>query len=186
MKEEGISTQTLALAAGTNWVSFNVETNIDDLKAALVAALPGTNITIQSQTQKATYNPSNGRWTGQLRSIDVAKMYKIKVTEACEALLQGDLVDPTEHPLTITPGANWIAYELDAANTPAAVFGGFAVPGDYVKSQLAKKQYNANGRWTGQLNSLEPGQGYVYNSASSETRTFTYPTSGSKGATSNK
>jgi hypothetical protein len=183
VKEEGISTQTLALAAGTNWVSFNVETNIDDLKAALVAALPGTNITIQSQTQKATYNGS--RWTGRLTSIDVANMYKIKVTAACELTLQGEKVNPAELPLTIIPGVNWIAYELEEANAPETVFAGFAVPGDYVKSQTQKKSYNGS-RWTGRLNSLEPGQGYIYNSASSETRTFTYPTSGSKGATSNK
>ena len=183
VKEEGISTQTLGLSAGTNWVSFNVETNIDDLKAALVAALPGTNITIQSQTQKATYNGS--RWTGRLTSIDVANMYKIKVTAACELTLQGEKVNPAELPLTIIPGVNWIAYELEEANAPETVFAGFAVPGDYVKSQTQKKSYNGS-RWTGRLNSLEPGQGYIYNSASSETRTFTYPTSGSKGATSNK
>ena len=60
--------QVIALAAGTNWVSFNVETNLNDLKAALVEAAPGTSITIKGQTQNATYNPNNGRWTGQLRT----------------------------------------------------------------------------------------------------------------------
>jgi hypothetical protein len=174
----------LSLAAGINWVSFNVETTLDDLKAALVAALPGTNITIQSQTQKATYNGT--RWTGRLSSIDVTQMYKIKVTAACELTLQGNKVNPADHPLTIIPGANWIAYELEEANAPETVFAGFAVPGDYVKSQTQKKQYNGT-RWTGRLNSLEPGQGYIYNSASSDTRTFSYDADkGSKGETSNK
>lgn len=170
----------LSLAQGTNWVSFNVETTLDDLKAALVAALPGTNITIQSQTQKATYNGT--RWTGRLSSIDVTQMYKIKVAADCELTLQGDKVNPADHPLTIIPGANWIAYELEEANAPDVVFAGFAVPGDYVKSQTQKKQYNGS-RWTGRLNSLEPGQGYVYFSASSETRPFSYAADkGSKGA----
>ena len=161
----------LSLAAGINWVSFNVETTLDDLKAALVEALPGTNITIQSQTQKATYNGT--RWTGRLSSINVTNMYKIKVAAACELTLQGEKVNPAELPLTIIPGSNWIAYELEEANAPETVFAGFAVPGDYVKSQTQKKQYNGS-RWTGRLNSLEPGQGYVYFSASSETRPFSY------------
>jgi hypothetical protein len=94
-------TQTIALASGTNWVSFYVETNLNDLKAALVAT-GNTTITIQGQTQNATYNPSNGRWTGQLRALDLSQMYMIKLTEPCEITLEGMLVDPSMHPVTIT------------------------------------------------------------------------------------
>jgi hypothetical protein len=46
-----------------------------------------------------------------------------------------------------------------------------------VKSQSQKKQYNSNGRWTGQLGSLEPGQGYIYTSSATEDRVFTFPMS---------
>jgi hypothetical protein len=174
--EQTTVTQTIALAAGTNWVSFNVEITIDDLKAALVAASPGNTITIKSQTQKTTYNPNNGRWTGRLTALDVTQMYKITVSTACEITLEAMPVDIANHVITITPGANYIAYPLNTSKTPQEVFSGFAIAGDMVKSQTQKKQYNANGRWTGQLSNLEPGHGYVYVSNSTETRTFTFPT----------
>lgn len=170
-------TQTIGLVAGTNWVSFNVEITLDDLKAALTEASPTSVITIKSQTQKTTYNPNNGRWTGRLTTLDLSQMYKITVNEASELTLESLLVNPAEHTVTITPGANWIAYPLNTSMTPQQIFTGFAVAGDMVKSQSQKKQYNANGRWTGQLGNLEPGHGYVYNSNSTEVRTFTFPTS---------
>ena len=166
--------QAIALASGTNWVSFNVEITLNDLKSALVEALPGTTIIIKSATQQAKYNGS--RWTGQLKSLDLSQMYKISVIMDCEIMLEGMPVDPAEHPVSINPGANWIAYPLTVSSTPASLFTGFAVPNDVVKSQTQQKKYNANGRWTGQLNALEPGHGYVYTSASTDSRTFVFPT----------
>jgi hypothetical protein len=168
-------TQTINLVAGTNWFSANVEITFNDLKAALVAASPNAAITIKSQTQKATYNPSNGRWTGRLTTFDLSQMYKITVSAACEITFEGVRINPAEHPVTITPGANWIAYPLNTSKTPQEIFTGFAVAGDMVKSQSQKKQYNSNGRWTGQLGDLEPGKGYIYNSNATSDRTFVFP-----------
>ena len=172
--EQTILPQTIALAVGTNWVSFNVETNLDNLKAALVEAAPGTAITIKGQTQNTTYNPGNNRWTGQLRNLDLSKMYIIKVTEACEIVLEGEPVDPSMYPILIEPGVNYIAYPFDMNMTVTNAFAGFGVTNDQVRAQLQNASYNGS-RWTGQLRNLEPGQGYIYKSASTGTRTFTYP-----------
>ena len=169
------STQEIALAAGTNWVSFNVETNLNDLKAALVAT-GNTAITIQGQSQNATYNPNNSRWTGQLRVLDLSQMYKIKVADACEITLEGTPVDPSMYPVTIAPGVNYIAYPFNTNMTVTDAFAGFGVNGDVVQSQLQNANFNGS-RWIGQLRNLEPGKGYVYKSASTETRVFNYPTS---------
>nr|MCR4825666.1 chitobiase/beta-hexosaminidase C-terminal domain-containing protein [Bacteroidales bacterium] len=65
------TTQTTALSSGANWFSSYVEITLDDLKAALVAT-GNTEITIQGQTQNTIYNPNNGRWTGQLRTLDLS------------------------------------------------------------------------------------------------------------------
>ena len=175
--EEIVNTdeQTIALSAGTNWVSFNVETNLDDLKAALVAT-NNTAITIQGQSQNATYNPSNGRWIGQLRALDLSQMYKIKVADACEITLEGTPVDPSMYSITIAPGVNYIAYPFNTNMTVTNAFAGFGVNGDVVQSQLQNANYNGS-RWIGQLRNLEPGKGYIYKSASTETRVFNYPTS---------
>lgn len=173
-EEINCTTQTIAFAAGWNWVSLNVEVTLDDLKAALVEALPGTSITIKSQTEKTTYSPANQRWSGKINNWDLSRMYKIKTATSCEITLEGASVDPSEHPITINSGANWIAYPFSTSMTVTDAFSGFVENGDRIKSQTKKTQFT-NGRWQGQLNTLEPGRGYIYNSSVSEDRTFVFP-----------
>ena len=168
--------QIVMLSQGTNWFSTCLDISLDDLKAALVAALSGTNtpITIKSKTQNVKYQ--NGRWTGSLTTLDMTQMYKIIVSEACEISLEGTPVDPSTLTVTITPGANWIAFPYSENISVTDFFGSFPVTNDVVKSKLQNTRYN-NGRWAGQLNTLIPGQGYIYNSAATGDRTFTFPTS---------
>ena len=168
------TTQTIGLYQGWNWLSFNVEISLDDLKSALLEALPGTAISIKSQTQNTSYNPNNNRWVGSL-AWDVSKMYMISVTAACEITLIGMPINPSEHSISIMNGANWIGFPHNSSMTLANAFAGFAVNGDRIKSQTNNALYNGI-RWQGQLNALEPGKGYIYISNSSEGRVFTFPT----------
>lgn len=173
-------TQTIALTEGYNWVSFNKEIVLNDLKAALIEAAPaGTEIMIKSKTQNATYNPNNGRWSGRLNTLDLSQMYFIKVEGPCEISLQGFPVDPADHPVTVLGNGQYtfIAFPFDQSMTLTDAFAGFAVQGDMIKSKSLNAQYNR--RWQGQLNTLEPGQGYKYkssNSAANRTLVFPNPT----------
>ena len=167
-------TQTIALAAGSNWVSFNVDITLDDLKAAIQAALPGNTATAIIASKQANVRYMRGRWAGQLNALDPTQMYKITVSDACEIVLEGMPVDPTELVVTIVPGANWIAYPFATSSTPTNFFSGFAINNDQVSSKTQSSRYR--GRWAGQLNTLEPGQGYIYFSAGAEDRFFSYPT----------
>ena len=173
--EVTIQSQTIALSLGWNWCSFNVDITLDDLKSALLEALPGTTISIKSQTQNTSYNPNNNRWVGSL-AWDVAKMYMIKVVAPCEITFEGLPINPAEHPVSILNGANWIGFPLNSSMTLSNAFAGFAINGDKIKSQTNNALYNGI-RWQGQLNALEPGKGYIYISNSSEGRVFTFPTS---------
>ena len=168
--------QTVALAAGTNWFSTNVDITLDDLKAALVAAVPaGTTITIKNATQSAVY--SRGRWNGTL-DWDVATRYNIVVAAECEITLEGMPIDPTEHPIIVAGGgiATWIGFPLGESMTLTNAFAGFAVNGDMIKSQYGNATYT-RGHWNGSV-SLEPGKGYLYISAENATdRVLVYPAS---------
>ncbi|MBR4647840.1 MAG: choice-of-anchor J domain-containing protein, partial [Bacteroidales bacterium] len=106
--EEVVTTdeQTIALVQGTNWVSFNEEITLDDLKAALVAAAPGTAIKIYSQSNSTTYNPARDLWLGSL-TWDVAQMFMIDVTTDCEIALEGTAINPADHPVSIVSGNNY-------------------------------------------------------------------------------
>ena len=169
-----IITQTIALSAGWNWFSTNVEVTLDDLKEALVAAVPGTSITVKSKTKNTAYNPGSNRWKGSLNSLDVTQMYMIYLSANCEITLTGMPINPAEHPVTVSNGSNWIAFPLNESMTVSNAFAGFAVNGDKVKSRNNNTQY-LGGSWRGQLTTLVPVQGYMYISNTQETRTFTFP-----------
>ena len=174
-----LPTQTIALAAGSNYFSTYLDVTLDNLKAALVAT-GNTEIIIKSRTQTHTYNPSNGRWTGRL-TWDVTNMYIITVGEACEITIQGMPVDPVEHSITIKNGSNYIAFPLDESMSVTNAFAGFAVNGDVIKSRNATSTYVRN-RWSGGVQNLTPGQGYIYVSGQTEDRPLVFPTSASKAA----
>ena len=176
-------TMEIALTAGWNWFSTNCDITLDDLKAALVEALPQTNITILSQTQNTKYNGWTNRWTGRL-SWDVAQMYMIQVNADCEITLEGMSIDPAEHTVTIYNEDNWIGFPFAQSMSVANAFGVFAVEGDVIISQTASACYT-NGTWKGTLKNLEPGQGYIYKSASTEDRIFVYPAGGDADSGSN-
>lgn len=167
--------QTIPLSAGWNWCSFNVDITLDDLKATLVEALPGTSITIKGKDAATTYNGI--RWRGQLTTLEVTQMYRISVSADCEITIEGTSINPAEHPVTISNGANWIGFPFRESMSLSDAFAGFAVSGDVVKSKgNGIATYNGT-TWRGTLETLVPGQGYIYNSAATGTRTFTFPTS---------
>ncbi|MBP5797142.1 MAG: leucine-rich repeat domain-containing protein, partial [Bacteroidales bacterium] len=110
-QEPSTVTQTLALSAGWNWVSLNVEITMDDLKSAVVAANPGAAPVMKSKGNGQTsYN--GAVWVGALKTLDLSQMYEIKVANACTINLEGVRTNPADHPATIKNGVNWIAYPL--------------------------------------------------------------------------
>ena len=168
--------QTCMLTAGWNWWSTYVDITLDDLKAALVAALPGTSIKIKGKENNTAYNPNTHRWQGSL-TWDLSQMYEIQTTSACEITLQGFLINPAEYPVTIMNGANWIGFPLNESMSLTAAFAGFAVNGDVIKSKEGTATY-IRGRWQGQsLTTLVPGQGYIYKSSQSGDRIHIFPAS---------
>ena len=165
--------QSIALTTGVNWVSFNVETTLDGLKAAL-AATGGTNIVIKAKSSSTTWNGQ--RWLGTLNGFDVNQMYQIKLNSACEITLEGIPLVPAEHPVIISNGVNWIGFPLNEGMTLTEAFAGFPANQDVVKSKTSSATWNGQ-RWVGQLTTLEPGQGYIYQSKATENKTFVFPQS---------
>ena len=156
-------------------MSFNIDITLDDLKAALVAALPDNSIVIKSKTQQTTFNPSNHRWRGNFSFVDLAQMYMINVPEDCEIILEGMPIDPAELPVTISnEHDNWIGFPLSDPTLVSDAFAGLAEDGDIIQSQTAFAVYTY-GIWRGTLTTLEPGQGYIYKSNTNEERTFVFP-----------
>ena len=167
-------TQEIALSSGSNWVSFNVDITLDNLKTALVAALPGTQIVIKAKNnEQLTYTGS--KWKGNLASLDVAQMYMIQVASASTISVEGLPVVSAGHPVTIVHGANWIAFPLSTSMTPTEAFAGFALTGDVIKNKDNQSAAYNGTKWKGSLTTLEPGKGYVFTSSQTTDRTLVFP-----------
>ena len=175
-----IPVQTVALSLGWNWFSSYLEITLDDLKAALLEAYPSASaneLVIKGYGSGQTaWNPVAQRWIGGLTEMDLSKMYMVKVPAAGEIALEGEFINAAVHPCTISNGVNWIAFPMSQSKSVSEAFAGFPANGDVVKgNRSGQATWNsAAQRWIGQLQILEPGQGYIYQSSVAENRVLSF------------
>lgn len=155
---------------GWSWISHNVETEIplaDFVKDDITRML--------SQSEEVFRDPKYGL-VGNLESLKPLTAYKVFVSEG-EAVtsLSGISYDPNT-PVTLCRGWNWIGCPLDGGNMSLSdVLSGLnAEEGDMIVGREGFAQADAEGKWTGNLQQLQPGAGYMYLSASD--KEFVYNT----------
>ena len=165
--------QTVTINKGWGWWSTYLNITLNDLETALGAN--GLSITSQYNSYTGNYS---GTWMGGLQNygINPSQMYKIQTSANTTFTVNGTVLDPTEVTITLNPNANWISFPLAQEMSLSEAFAGAnPVDGDMVGSyEDGFAQYYGN-RWIGGLQTLESGQGYIYTSSASETKTFTYP-----------
>ena len=128
---------------------------------------------IKSRNGSISY--ANGQWRGNF-NFDIRQMYKIEVSADCEITLTGVPVNPSEYEITISHGINWIGFLPNESMSVNEAFSGLnPVTGDVVKSKNGSVTYNGT-VWRGTL-TLEPRNGYIYQSEAAGDKTFTFPTS---------
>ena len=174
--EQTIFTQTTQLEQGWNWFSYYVNTDL----TALETALGENGVQITSKTDGfVAYNSQYG-WSGLLSSITESQMYMINVGASHDLELSGELVGPTS--ITIHKGWNWIGFPMSEAVSVTDALAGFeAKPGDQIKSKdNGFASYNSQYGWGGTLSTLNPGEGYMYQSYNSETTELFY-SAGTRG-----
>ena len=179
--EETITTvtQNSEFNAGWTWWTPIVDLAGAELLSQLKQGLGSNGISISDQNgKKISYHPTYG-WGGTLNELEVGKMYKIEVGTSCSVTLSGPAVDQTNHSITLVNGANWIGYFGSQSMTVSAALANLnATAGDEISSQEGKSaSYDATYGWGGQLQTLEPGKAYIYNSKASEAQTFSFPSS---------
>ena len=183
-----VHTQTLN--TGWNWYSTYIEqSGIDGLRQ-LENSIGIPNALIQSQNDGYVKSGlRNGRvvWRGELSSINNEEMVKIATMEACEATMVGQATYPSNHPITINRGWNWIGFPCSERVSVSEALSGFTPQnGDVIKSINSITTYYSDGdynMWYGTLNIFEPGQGYMYGSKSDASKTLVYQTDNRSEAT---
>ena len=190
MYADNMYLQTIDLAEGWNWMSFNVYNarlnNLQDIQT-MFNWQDGDILT--EDTEDLTLAYRNGIWMSN--TDDVAEhislsqrySYRVKVQKAQKVELWGRAYkSKEERTLTIKPGWNSIGYtpllNLPVATALADYFDR-ATSGDVVKSQTEFAMFTSDGKgggqWLGNLRYMQPGEGYQLYRQKADTVSFTYP-----------
>ena len=174
-------TQTTELVSGWNWWSTPVEmSNINGLQI-LENSLGASAQFIKSRTQYVEPLDLGGfvEWIGDLESITNEQMYMIQTNATCSTILSGPVATPSDHPITINYGWNWIGYPSNQSMNFESGLGEFSPSDeDMIKSRSGYSEYSELfGMWLGDPIVFEPGSGYMYYSTSNSPKTLVYQTS---------
>ena len=168
--------QLTQFSEGWNWWSTYVEQAGIDGLSLLQESLGDNGVAIRSQASGYTDYYEGYGWYGSLESINNESSYRVVTSAPCVAAMPGNVAIPSQHPITLSQGWTWIGYlPSRAMDINTALEGLEATPGDMVKSQQGYSDYYPGYGWFGSLNTVEPGMGLMYYSASGETVSFTYP-----------
>lgn len=172
--------QQLQLQSGWNWSSIYVVPS--DPLVATIFADPLESDRIVGSDGYATF--VDDQWQGNLQTLGVGQLYKIfnasyNMFAIREVPLIGSIIDPQDYPVAIKHGWNWIGVNSSYVLNSDDAFADLAPEeGDMVKGLEGFNTY-VNNRWRGSLESITPGQGYLYFSQAAAGKTFRYPSQSS-------
>jgi hypothetical protein len=165
--------QKIALAEGWSWISVNVSDENQSLIEQFKSNIGDAGVLLKGRT---AFIQSPG-WIGSLSEITNEAMYKVNTTAAEILSFTGDLVNPALVPISLLKGWNWIGYTSSGALPVSEALANLSPQvGDQIKSQLDYSEYDGQ-VWVGTLETMSPGNGYMYSSNNATTQTFVYPSS---------
>ena len=180
LRVSNVFEEPVSLAKGWTWMSIYVDPVVADIASVLPkdATILKRFKNIKSQTAFASVN-SSGQIFGELATIEPGKMYKIQLSTKTDFEVYGIEIDVANTSQTIHPGYNWIGSLSNRVMSPEDAFAELSpVAGDRIKNRTSFAEYSKNGIWEGTLESIVPGQGYIYQSKATEDKTFHYPSHG--------
>ena len=169
--------QQIDLNQGWTWVSMNVnDSNFSNLNALISNATLETSdrVLSHSPARLDTYykdlsNPGNSTWSGTVTTnggLSTNFMYKINFANEQTLNIKGVPVDISTWEFPVKQNWNWLPYPLNKNVSVSEALSVFdAAEGDIVKSQNLFAIYDPLNGWSGTLNYLEQGRGYMIKSS---------------------
>ena len=144
---------TLGLEKGWNWISHNLDSKVH------VSRFTGYAQHVVGQYESYVKAKEN-LWNGNLKVLDLATGYKVRMTDATDITLRGNLFD-VETPVSVKQGWNWLGCPLYNTTTiDVALEQYHPTEGDAIVGINGFATYE-EGRWVGTLSSLSVGQAYL-------------------------
>lgn len=193
MTAGNIYIQTLRLNSAWNWISFNVYN--DDFRNVnnLLAKYKWNNgdvLVDDTEDLTLVYNEKWGKWMKNKSDTEVAKVriwpsrsYRIYLAGYTELEVTGDKLDQESlRTITVHHGWNSVGY-TPQINLPVSTaltdYTPFAKDRDVIKSREEFATYTetkmGEGYWSGSLQYMKPGEGYMLYRNGTDTIRFKYP-----------
>ncbi|MCH8494958.1 MAG: T9SS type A sorting domain-containing protein, partial [Balneolales bacterium] len=162
------------IPAGWSWLSYNVLRDNDfigDYVGRFVRSAEGD--IIKNMSEFLVYTEGIG-WAGTLTGIDITSGYMLNMTYPNLIETYGAPVNPSEHPIKIEAGWNFIGYTPDKNYTVNYGLSDRSFrDGDFIKGQNSFAFYSEAIGWVGSLTFLKPTEAYMLRVA--EAGDFVYP-----------
>ena len=184
--------QEIILNQGWNWISFNLNSIIEDDGLDDILKIPtvmnevdGSSVLIlKNQYAFTNYleTETATQWVGGLGEIPVTDMYMMKMASVDTIGYEGKMISTTETAITINEGWTWISYlgqRILGVNQAMSSLN--PIEGDIIKSKTSFSMYASESiGWLGTLNNMESGVGYMIKTANDGE--LVYPQSSMYGA----
>ena len=150
----------IALAEGWNWTSHN---QAGDLEASRLQTDDISRVV--SFNAEMVKDPALG-FVGDIETVKAEEAVKIQAAKVTNLTLTGELFNPNAHAISLVEGWNWLGYPMDQIMEVGEALSHLeAEEGDRISAQEGFAEYS-DGAWTGTLNVMVPGKGYLYKSLS--------------------
>ena len=165
--------QSTDLKQGWNWLSFYVD--VKEKQPADVLDKVAEDVLVIKSQADGWLMQEDGVWSGSLTSLRNDQMYAVQMQRDRTLRLVGQPVDPAECFIDLKEGWNWTGYYgRQVASISNALAGMNPEDGDILKGQNGIAYFDSY-EWAGPLVMMEPGVGYMINTATA--RQFGYSSS---------
>ncbi len=172
--DENIST-TIELGAGWNWISLNLESDALNSVDSLFHGIGEQDDLVKGQDGFDIYDETTG-WFGSLTmngGLEIGEMYKVFVAQPTELEVVGVPAKTANYPIAVDSGWNWVGMVPQVSMTLDEALASLQpTEGDLIKGQNSFAMYSSTLGWIGSLNSLEPTEGYMLQSATGGMLTY--------------
>ncbi|MBR4897593.1 MAG: hypothetical protein IKZ48_02225 [Prevotella sp.] len=151
---------SLSLNDGWNWVSHPLKNSV-----AVSTILGEDGYRVLSQTKEMINDDAYG-WVGNLSELVAGQCYKVQMTGQKTVTLPID--ELCTEAISLRKGWNWVGYNYNfSASLSHALQNNFSEEGDIIFGKGSTAIF-FGGQWIGDIESIIPGQGYMYKSVSNK------------------
>ncbi len=179
----------IAVPKGWKWISFNVNSEaLQRTSEVFSDVVKSDGDRILSATDLDIYDATNDLWMGNIAGdnlpngvggFEIAKSYRVFVENEGELAFKGIPVDAPATPISLQSSGenglkwNWISFlGQDNMDINEALASLQPSAGDIIKSQHSFAIYDPALKWIGNLEYLQPGEGYMIKVATDQELVF--------------